>query len=322
MSAPSYSTMHRRLRALHGPATAQRCAECGGAARFWTYTGTDPDELRDPVTGQRYSVDPGRYRPRCASCHRTMVAGHRPVAAEALDGAVALYETGASLAAIAAHFHVTRPVVRAALAAHGAAIRPSRSASPQHVDGDRIAALYAAGASLHALAGQLRLDRSTVRAALIARGVPIRQRTAALDVGRAVELYTSGASLARVAQACGVGRYAVRSALTTRGVPIRPARSVSPGCDGERAATLYAAGASLRGIAALLGANRPSVRAAVVAAGVPIRPPGPTSRAALRRRDPSPGSQQPPATPPRVIFRPTRTTGRHTPTTDYSPIRP
>jgi hypothetical protein len=65
--AVSYWSTHQRVRAQRGPATAQRCAQCHAPAAVWSYDGTDPDERTDSTRGRRYSLDPGRYRPRCRS---------------------------------------------------------------------------------------------------------------------------------------------------------------------------------------------------------------------------------------------------------------
>lgn len=171
---PDYAAMHRWLPALRGPAAACACAECGAPARCWCYDGSDPDEKRDPASDRRYSLDPDRYRPRCASCHRTIAAGRRPLTPDVIDQADTLYQTGASLTRIAARLGVTRPTVRAALAARGVAIRPPRSQATADVDSERAAVLYAAGASLRGIAAQLGVTRPAVRAALIREGVAIR----------------------------------------------------------------------------------------------------------------------------------------------------
>ena len=73
---PTYATVHAQLRAGRGPATDHECAECGRAARCWSYDGTDPDERQEPTRGLRYSLDLDRYRPRCLPCHRQ--ATNRP----------------------------------------------------------------------------------------------------------------------------------------------------------------------------------------------------------------------------------------------------
>lgn len=111
--AVSYWSAHRRVRAERGPATAQRCAECRAPAAVWSYDGTDPDERTDPAQGRRYSLDPGRYRPRCRSC------------SSGLDPARAarLYRAGASARGIGSLMGVGRTAVLAALRAHGVAIR-------------------------------------------------------------------------------------------------------------------------------------------------------------------------------------------------------
>ena len=54
------------------PATAKSvkitpCALCGEPATDWSYDGLDPDEQRDPHTGQVWSADMAHYRPVCAA---------------------------------------------------------------------------------------------------------------------------------------------------------------------------------------------------------------------------------------------------------------
>ncbi len=261
---PDYAGAHRRLRSVRGPATDQRCAECGAPARCWCYDGSDPDERRDPASGRRYSLDPGRYRARCASCHRAVAAGHEPLAPEVVEHAAALYEAGASLDHVAAAVRVTRPTLRTALAAHGVVLRDRAGA----VDVAQAVALYEAGASVRQVAARLGAPRAIVRAALAARGVVIRERTAPIDAARA--------------------------------------------------ARLYEAGASLRGIALQLHAPAGAVRAALVAHGVAIRPPGPTRRhlrlAVTRADDGRPSEQSAVSTAqnrrPRITFRPFPMTSR------------
>jgi len=125
----SYSSAHQRVRTERGPATDQRCAECRGPAAVWSYDGTDPDERTDSTRGRRYSLDPGRYRPRCRSCHRhVVVARHRRSGALPeldVDRAVRLYRAGASARGIGALMHVGRGAVLAVLRAHGVPIRRS-----------------------------------------------------------------------------------------------------------------------------------------------------------------------------------------------------
>ena len=43
------------------------CALCGDPATDWSYDGLDPDEHRDPHTGQVWSADTAHYRPVCAA---------------------------------------------------------------------------------------------------------------------------------------------------------------------------------------------------------------------------------------------------------------
>ena len=125
-----YRTAHRRVRATHGLASAQRCSDCGGVAAVWCYDGTDADELVDD-RGRRYSADPNRYLARCGYCQRRAVvdakaprraARHRL----ALDGehAARLYAAGASSRGIAVLMGVSHNTVLRALRARGVAIRP------------------------------------------------------------------------------------------------------------------------------------------------------------------------------------------------------
>jgi hypothetical protein len=43
------------------------CAVCGEPANDWAYDGHDPNEQRDPHTGQVWSPDLTRYQPVCAA---------------------------------------------------------------------------------------------------------------------------------------------------------------------------------------------------------------------------------------------------------------
>lgn len=217
---PSYWGMHRRVRALRGSAPEHRCAECGASAAVWSYAGGDPDERRDPARGRRYSLDPGRYRARCRSCHRRATDTGRSLTDDDAEQVAVLYEAGNSLAAISARLHVPQPVVRAALTRRGVTIRPSQSRAV--VDPARVVSLYAAGESVRGAARQLGVSRVSVRAVLAAHGVALRDRTAVVDAGRAAALYEGGASLRGIAAVLGAPRTAVRAALTAHGVEIRP----------------------------------------------------------------------------------------------------
>lgn len=70
--AISYLGMHDRLRSLRGLAKSHPCVDCGRSARDWSYNGGDPHERTELVNGSRlaFSVDPGRYSPRCRKCHK------------------------------------------------------------------------------------------------------------------------------------------------------------------------------------------------------------------------------------------------------------
>lgn len=63
-----YGAAHGRVRKVRGRACNHACVDCGGAALHWSYNLTDPDELVSPG-GQRYSLDPAHYSPRCTPCH-------------------------------------------------------------------------------------------------------------------------------------------------------------------------------------------------------------------------------------------------------------
>ena len=65
-----YSGVHRRLAVDFGPASAHRCADCGGDAAQWSYSREDADE-RMSEDGP-YSLNPEHYAPRCVPCHKAM----------------------------------------------------------------------------------------------------------------------------------------------------------------------------------------------------------------------------------------------------------
>jgi hypothetical protein len=52
------------------------CAVCGEPSAGWGYDGLDPNEQRDPHTGQLWSPDVAHYRPVCA-----VHADHNPAEA-------------------------------------------------------------------------------------------------------------------------------------------------------------------------------------------------------------------------------------------------
>lgn len=64
-----YKGAHRRIYRKRGAAKAHACVQCGAAARHWAYDHTDPAELTSPA-GWPYSLDPMRYQPMCALCHK------------------------------------------------------------------------------------------------------------------------------------------------------------------------------------------------------------------------------------------------------------
>lgn len=66
----TYEGAHWRIRQAKGPASKHSCVDCGGRARQWSYDYTDPQQVTCPTRGSVYSLDPSRYVPRCASCHK------------------------------------------------------------------------------------------------------------------------------------------------------------------------------------------------------------------------------------------------------------
>jgi hypothetical protein len=66
---PSYTLAHRRVRAVKGGATKQKCERCSAPAHAWAYNHADPDELLCPETGSPYSADPKFYTALCRPCH-------------------------------------------------------------------------------------------------------------------------------------------------------------------------------------------------------------------------------------------------------------
>jgi len=128
-----YWSAHQHVKAERGPATAQRCA-CGAAAREWSYDGNDPEERACPARGWRYSLDPGRYVPRCRSCHRrATLARSRPrrpsPSVVDVERVVRLYLAGATAPGIAALLGTTRTAVYSALHRSNVPIRPRGSRS-------------------------------------------------------------------------------------------------------------------------------------------------------------------------------------------------
>lgn len=129
-----YWSVHQRLKAERGPASARPCAECGSPAVDWSYDGSDPSERIDPDRGYRYSLDLGRYRARCRSCHRratTARARPRPrsLSVVDLDRAARLYTAGASARGIARLLGTSRTAVYRALHNAGVPMRTPRNPS-------------------------------------------------------------------------------------------------------------------------------------------------------------------------------------------------
>lgn len=74
----SYSTVHQRVKDVHGPAWRHLCRHCMTSyASDWAYDHNDPDELRS-ARGLAYSTDPERYIPLCRPCHRRFDAAYNP----------------------------------------------------------------------------------------------------------------------------------------------------------------------------------------------------------------------------------------------------
>lgn len=70
MTAVGYQAVHKRLHDFRGPARNFACVEegCNNPATQWSYDHTCPNEVID-WRGYPYSMDLGRYQPRCKSCH-------------------------------------------------------------------------------------------------------------------------------------------------------------------------------------------------------------------------------------------------------------
>lgn len=85
-STPAYSTVHRRLRSILGPARDQICM-CGRVALDWSYDSQDPDEFvaevkvfngyRNYMLTLAYSDKPEHYAPKCRPCHRAYDRAYR-----------------------------------------------------------------------------------------------------------------------------------------------------------------------------------------------------------------------------------------------------
>mgnify|MGYP001613943104 CR=1 FL=1 len=75
-TVPGYFTIHKRLRAQVGPATARACVDCGNAAQHWSLRPSIPEEhihqqaaRRDPTKTLLFSRTLSDYEPRCVRCH-------------------------------------------------------------------------------------------------------------------------------------------------------------------------------------------------------------------------------------------------------------
>ena len=78
MEIVSSKVHHQRLRRNIGRASLFPCIVCGEQARDWAYQYTDQEPLRDPVSGEIYSLDPQHYRPMCRRCHKIFDHGGDP----------------------------------------------------------------------------------------------------------------------------------------------------------------------------------------------------------------------------------------------------
>jgi hypothetical protein len=67
--------VHQRLRSMRGQARSWSCTDCSCPALHWSYDHGDPNELDDSRYGP-YSLDPERYQPRCARCHKLFDLAH------------------------------------------------------------------------------------------------------------------------------------------------------------------------------------------------------------------------------------------------------
>jgi hypothetical protein len=67
--AVGYGGLHERINRERGSATAHACQRCGRRAEEWAYDHSDPNEKQD-AKRRVYSLDPMRYEPLCALCHR------------------------------------------------------------------------------------------------------------------------------------------------------------------------------------------------------------------------------------------------------------
>lgn len=64
---------HKRVYRERGSASNYDCVCCGEPAQEWAYDHLDENEQRDAdgkYAGRPFSMDPMRYEPMCARCHR------------------------------------------------------------------------------------------------------------------------------------------------------------------------------------------------------------------------------------------------------------
>ena len=78
-----YRAAHERCRTDRGLVQKYACVNCGGPAQHWSYNHDEPNELLGTVGVGRgkqvvlaYSLDPNRYSPRCAPCHKRFDLDH------------------------------------------------------------------------------------------------------------------------------------------------------------------------------------------------------------------------------------------------------
>lgn len=66
----TYEAAHLRIRQRNGLASEHLCVDCAQQAAHWSYDHTDTVEYICTKRYVLYSLDPQRYQPRCAKCHK------------------------------------------------------------------------------------------------------------------------------------------------------------------------------------------------------------------------------------------------------------
>jgi uncharacterized protein (DUF433 family) len=184
------------------------------------------DGVSFAALGREYGISAGtvayhvKARGVAAAVHAPRVLRGVPAADLA-----ALYETGVSLAQIAARYRVSRWAVTARL---DAASVPRRPPCPPHGGSafpvDEAAGLYTAGASLTELAARYGTGAPSVWRRLTAAGVAMRPaggRRIILPVSQAAGLYEAGATITELAQRYGVCWTVIYNRLTEAGTVLR-----------------------------------------------------------------------------------------------------